>query len=404
MALDSRFLQSRYTQVGKVRMGLAPGSTDNNTKYPAKLDTFRFTSPGRHLIEAIAERYGGSPRPWRHPSRGNQFEVITRTVDIPVYVPRQNPDPWFELWGAKTTLQRRCDGVTERLRNRACLCDPEGVLPRDAPRPCKVTIRLSVMLADIPGIGVWGVESHGWNAVDEWTTYGPLVNALPPGQFWPGRMILEQRSSNAVTMRDGEEVREAREYYVPLIMFDRVTVQALASGAAALQALASGQAVQELGRAETAAIGSGPDRAALLAEISEATDRDAMMRIRDRINQAGLGDDQEVTGAWRTRAAQLVNGGPQRQVEAAPEQATSEQAEDTPGGEASTPAPASDDSEAARAQRFEKIMNLASGCGWKTSDVHTVIKRLAVVERSQDATSAQLDDIIADIEAGRVTP
>jgi hypothetical protein len=293
-----------------IRAGLAPGANGKN--HPTKLDVFRFTSPARHLIEAIAAEHGGEVRSWIHPGSGSkQWEVITETKDIPVYVPKQVPDPWFELWGDKETLLRRCDGATEQQRGRTCLCDPTGVMERDDPnRACKITIRASILLAgDAVGVGSWGIVSHGWNAVDEWTGHKDLVVALPPGRFWPARLVLEHRTSNAIKMVRGEEKMVPRDYYVPMILFDKVTTEAMAAGAEALQALISGESVSGLSsleRREAITVGADPRVTVLLAAIGEATTPEEMTAIRQTAIDRGLGGDPTVTSAWNTRAYEMA--------------------------------------------------------------------------------------------------
>ena len=120
-------LSRRIPEAGRIRLGIKSG------KAMRALDTFRFTSPSRELIEQLAAAYGGEPRPWNDPkaSPPNQFEVITTATSVEVYLPREAITCWYEMW-AGGGVQRRCDGelvqvpVTTRdgweMSNQPCLC------------------------------------------------------------------------------------------------------------------------------------------------------------------------------------------------------------------------------------------------------------------------------------------
>ncbi len=157
-------IQRRYRELGRIRLG------QKGDRFPTKLETFRLTSPAREYIDAAAAVFGGEVHAWRSP-RGDEWEVVTEAKELPVIVPAQNIEnaQWWELWGlpegaergkAAVTCLRRCDGHTEMLSGRPCLCDPDN-------RECKPTTHLQVHLRDLPDLGVWRVVSHGINAAAE---------------------------------------------------------------------------------------------------------------------------------------------------------------------------------------------------------------------------------------------
>src|SRR5690606_4266568 len=104
---------------------------------------------------------------------------------LPISIPpMEEPySQWYELWSG-AGCQRRCDGRTamvatdkQGMRERSCVCDPDA-------RECKLTTRASVILPDVPGIGVWTLESHGFNAAAELTgTLQLLAQAASRGVF-----------------------------------------------------------------------------------------------------------------------------------------------------------------------------------------------------------------------------
>jgi hypothetical protein len=56
---------------------------------------------------------------------------------------------------------------------------------------CKPTTRMSLMLADIPTLGTWKLESHGWNAAAELPTLAASIESAP--QPIPARLEVQVR-------------------------------------------------------------------------------------------------------------------------------------------------------------------------------------------------------------------
>ena len=153
-------LQRGVAETGRIRIGqLVPS---RNGSRPAKLDTFRLTSADRRRIDQVAELYGGTVAEWQAPA-GRQWEVVTTVAELNVVVPPHELafSQWYELWNAGGCL-RRCDGVTDTISDGPCRCDPE--LRGRAKDQCDIHTRLSVMLRDLPGLGVWRLDTQGWHA------------------------------------------------------------------------------------------------------------------------------------------------------------------------------------------------------------------------------------------------
>ena len=226
-------LQRKLREVGRIRIGQQV-PTSNGRSRPKKLDKFRLTSKDGRVIQAAAEVYGGAPAPWAAPD-GPQFEVVTDAVEIPVVVPpcEMAMTQWYELWSGGG-CQRRCDGASEVLSDGPCICDTEG-----GDRQCKITTRLSVMVPDIPGFGLWRLESHGYYAGVELAGAVDLCRrASQAGHLLPARLRLEHRQ----VKRDGK----THKFAVPVLDLD-VSVSALGElgagpGAATVGSLAEGSA------------------------------------------------------------------------------------------------------------------------------------------------------------------
>lgn len=183
-------LQRRLAEVGRIRIGQQV-KTSKGTR-PAKLDYFRLTSADRTRIEQASRLYGGDVAEWEAPA-GKQFEVITKTDTLPVVVPPSDMafTQFYESWSGGG-CQRRCDGVNESISEGPCLCDPDA-------RECKIHSRLSVMLRDLPGLGVWRIDSSGYFAGVELQGAVEVVKlAAGRGQMLPAVLRLEQRQVKRV--------------------------------------------------------------------------------------------------------------------------------------------------------------------------------------------------------------
>lgn len=215
-------IQRRLHQDGRIRIGAqVPTGTEGKTR-PKALDKFRFTSQNHRAIEAIAKAYGGEVRKWEGAPVGEQWEVLTESSEIPVVVPPESMSfsQWFEMWSGGG-CQRRCDGATETISDGPCLCDPEN-------RECKIHSRLSVMLAQYPGTGLWRLDSSGYNAAVELGGAMEIVGMLSASigkSVLPGRLRIEHR-----TVKRPDQ--PPNNFIVPVLEFD-VDMAALAAGNAA---------------------------------------------------------------------------------------------------------------------------------------------------------------------------
>jgi len=213
-------IQRRMVEVGRLRMGhqAATGSG----RRPAKLEHWRLTSRDQSRLEAAAVLYGGEVKPWEE--RAGEFELFTKTAELPILLlPGQTLSQWYELWSAGG-CQRRCDGDRDVISEGSCICDTEK-----GDRKCKPTTRLSVMLPDVPGLGCWRLESHGYYAAVELSgTAAMLEAATARGQLLPARIRIDQRTK----VEGGKTTR----YAVPVIDIDITMRQALpgAAGPAAI--------------------------------------------------------------------------------------------------------------------------------------------------------------------------
>lgn len=239
-------LQRRQTEVGRIRLGTSQDKTSKAGKAfrePVKLETFRFTTRSEALIRQVAELYGGEPALEQiHGDGARMWDVITGANAIAVIAPPNPVSQWMEHW-IGGVCQRRCDTVRDAIKDRPCQCDPD---PRR--RQCKPTTRISLMLADAPGIGVWRLESHGFYAATELPAVAELLAAI--GGYVPARLEVEERQVLREKQGGGTELRR---FLLPVLHVDVAPRQLLAIG----------------GGEQPAAIGAGEERAALPAGPAE---------------------------------------------------------------------------------------------------------------------------------------
>jgi hypothetical protein len=252
-------IQRRQTEVGRIRIGESV-DTGKKTKAgqpirrPVKLDKLRFTSPSQTLIGQVAALYGGTPARWEPQGGGAAvWEAYTDARAIPVVVPPNSVSQWYEAWNAGLCV-RRCDGQRELLKDTPCVCPAD---PADRGRDdCKPTTRINLMLADVPGIGVWRLETHGFYAATELPAVAELLASA--GGFVAARLEIEQRTAKRSKQGGGVETRH---WMVPVLHVDAAPSTLLAgpsNGGGAPAITTVGPAVA--GADERPALGQAPQR------------------------------------------------------------------------------------------------------------------------------------------------
>jgi hypothetical protein len=228
-------IQQRLVEIGRIRMG------DKGPKgEPRKLGHWRLTSASRPLLEAAARIYGGTVRAWQGAPDEGMWELLTTSDTLDVMVPPtiNAYSQFFEEWSGGT-CNLRCDGRWEQIAEKACdHGDHEGM---------KVTTRVSVILPKLPGLGVFRLETHGWNAAATLPSSLELIGAV--GRWIPAVIRLENRSSSTRDPKTNRVLK--RRFVVPVI--DLI-------GASFADLLATGQASDAY---QEPALGAGPGSLAL---------------------------------------------------------------------------------------------------------------------------------------------
>lgn len=271
-----RPLPKKLTELGRIRIGWQEPNKRGGGKHPAKLAEFRLTSNNKPLLHYAAQLYGGDVRPWEDAPNAGQFELFTQANAIDVLIPTESAvRVSYEIWSGGG-CQRRCDGclithsaVAEQVL-MACDCPEDdhqrSEMAKDG-KACARILRLNVLLPDLPGMGVWRLETKGYYATAELLGTLEMLSGVGMAHTIIEAVLrLEQR----MVKREGKTLRFA----TPVLWPKWTPRQLLAGSSAALiEAPVSSPDVPQLSAPEALASLSAElfgDRAAAPAPIDSA--------------------------------------------------------------------------------------------------------------------------------------
>lgn len=263
--------RARLPVAGRIRIGIRSG------KAMKAIDRFRFTTPDKDLIDAIAAAYGGEVKPWSDPKANpqNQYEVITTVNRIPIVLMPNSISQWYEQWTGGGRA-RRCTGAECWLPGKEepvpCLCRASGELA------CRKQTRVSVILPDFPMRGVWMLATKSKNADHEMRGMTEVLYALARVPLVRAELSVEARTQ----MQEGKR----SHFVVPVISIPE-SPMSVVNGQASLAGLSAG---------ELPSGGSLGDLPALPAPAAS---------VDDDIVDAELVDDDEI--ALRDRCHALAD-------------------------------------------------------------------------------------------------
>jgi hypothetical protein len=281
--MGSRILtmKRQAAELGRIRTGYSrPNPKPDGKPIPVRSKTFILTSHSREYIERAAELYGGKVEQWTPQGQSvAQFRVITETTELRAIIPAGDPlSQSYEFWTGGG-CSRRCDGITEQISRKPCIClaqyGPDWH-ERSPKQVCRPTSRIGVMLPDLPDLGVWRLETHSYYAADAMAGgLDTVLQATEGKSMLPVRVWIEQRK----VVRNGETKNFPVVMLVPSIPRLRHALSGPISTAAALDP-------SSLDRPELTAgtAGGQPD---YLAEARECRTADDVRQVWHRANRAG---------------------------------------------------------------------------------------------------------------------
>jgi len=307
-------LQRRLAEAGRIRIGQQVPTGKNGRSRPEKLETFRLTSADSHRIQLAARLFGGDARPWDGPA-GQQWEVVTTTDAIDVIVPPSDMSfsQHYELWSAGG-CQRRCDGRTESISDGPCVCDPDA-------RECDIHTRLSVMLRDLPGLGVWRIDTQGYYAAVELQGAVEVIQmAAGRGQMLPARLRLEQRQVKRPN-------QPTRRFAVPVLDIEVSPGQLMGPTSERREIAAATPPAAEVDG--TARLTPVPAALPAAPVASVAAQTAAVTEARPRPARKNAAQPIPATGLKPRTATQATTGRPQDEPPSSREDDAGESSEDT---------------------------------------------------------------------------
>jgi hypothetical protein len=381
--------QRRMAEQGRIRLGhKVTGTSKNGREYtrPAKLERFRFTSPSERLITEIANTYGGDARPWDNDGKA-EFEVLSEATAIPVIVVKGGFSQWHEFW-TKGGCQHRCDGEKDVAGNFCDPADPNHIAAIEKP-----TTRLSVMLSEIESLGVWRMESKGWNAAAELPSMAEL--AMHVGDLVPATLGLAERSSIIQTDKGPQTSR----YVVPFLDL-HVTKQRLVEivggpgGAPALEAAgpAAIEAPKQQGEPEAEQPAAAAPVSIPTPEQIAGADLDTLRKMVGYLRQHDLAE-HPATKAAIERLVPLEAESVQQEWGKAEAESVQPDADGAYPAETVGP-----DAE----QVWAEIVKLGGERGMKLPDLEDDVSTFFGGMSSAEASGAELAEYLKDLQ-GRVT-
>lgn len=294
-------MKKQAAELGRIRTGYSrPNSKPGGRPIPVKSQTFILTSHSREYVAAAAELYGGRVEQWTPQGQPvAQWRVITEARELRAILPAGDPlDQANEKWTAGG-CERRCDGVTEKLSGRECICLAQygdNWHERKPEEVCRPTSRVGVFLPDLPDLGVWRLETKSYYAADALAGGLDTVLQATGGRgLLPVRMWIEQRK----VVRGGKTKQFQVIVVVPSLPKLRHALSGPISTAAALDPAS-------LDRPAIAAAPAEPvDYRQLARECRDAHD---VIKVWQRARAEGHADDVELRDDLQAIAADISKG------------------------------------------------------------------------------------------------
>lgn len=397
MTLPGRILtlQRQVRELGRLRAGLTvasdkPGGRDR----PSSSKTWIATSLNRTYIEAAAEVWGGRAEEWQPlGNRPKEWRVITTRPVIDAILPPGDPlSQAYEMWTGGG-CQRRCDGEREQRSDSPCLCVAQfgtnfhevPVLGQDKkPQRCQINTRLSVFLPELPDIGIWRVETHGYWPSVHITGYVETIKALVGEQVMvPITMGIDPKTR----VKDGKT-----SHYIEIVV-------ALKERASFGQILAAPQALAIGGPADARVVEAGPARAAIEsvpaaeaephvtdwpAWFAEATSMEQMRAMWTDCGKAGA-LTPENKAAWIARGKEIRG-----------------EVADAPAEAPATPAPVADgEVEPDKDDMWASTLRLAGDRDWSTPQTREAFREY-VGKNPEDATGWEIESFRDSLKTAAV--
>lgn len=388
MTLPGRILtlQRQARELGRLRAGFTE-PTASGKQRPARSKTWILTTHQRDYLDAAAEQWGGEVLEWTPQGGGARaWRLITDADSIDAIMPPGDPlSQYNEMW-SRGGCQRRCDGETEQLSNKPCVCledfgEEFHLQPPD--KACRPHTRLNVILPDVPDVGVWRMETKGFYAANEIAAAVDLIRGATGGNAMvPVRLRIEPR----------QRVAQGKTKQYPVIVVEirgATAGQVLAGNSPAMARVLQGYGAELVAAPEQAAIESGPDGAPKLT-AEKVLDMVGACRNIAQVQQ--LWRDAKADDALTKQVAAALTA---KSAEFKPA------ADGVPAAKPVSGPPAVDAEVEPNPDETWAAIVAAAPAGWKTSDLEAKFGN-AVGKASSDANGWELAEFLRMLKNGEV--
>lgn len=352
-------LQRQARELGRLRTGYTETYTKDGQEKtrPVRSKTFILTSPQPDYLTPAAEEWGGTVERWQ--PQGNHPEawrLITQADAIDAILPPGDPlSQANEMWN-KGGAVRRCDGERDAISGQPCVCAArfgDEWFQRGPTEVCRPYSRLSVLLPQLPDLGVWRIETKSYYAAGEMAAVVDLIKAsVGPDLLVPIRLRIEPRT----------RVAGGKTTPYPVIVVET-------RGATAGQLLA--------GSVPSFAISGAPQRAALTAEAAPAPNGNGRPKTAEQyLALARVANGVEsVRALWKDAAH---DGVLTEQVKAVlSRRAADLDVADAAGEPTPPPTVVAGEVEPDRESTWMAILGTAHGHGWNTTQTSQAVRGYA---------------------------
>ena len=388
-------IQRRHATVFRIRLGHTVQSANGRSRPEKLTDQIRITAPGKRVVEAFTEVYGGEVQRW-----GDQYEAYLPTNQLRVMIlPGQSIEQWWEKWKG-SVCERRCSGVTETKSGGPCVCPAdidERLASKDA---CQPMTRVNVLCPDVKVLGSGSLVTHSMIAAETLPqAIAVAEEALRRGVMVPAVLkVVEHKSRN--------------HFIYPQLIVHGYSLEQLESGAITQalpaagqpapvgpgEAAARGDAPAELGQGEPAPTLDAPEPAAppfepvpaeaqrhapassVADQLQANAERPTRRRSQVDIPDPGLPEEDDAEGVQAGEALAAEGAGEEREER------------EEPAGDWRAEPPSS--------QQLAKIHALYGQLGIDEEEYRLVYRNRWQASSAKELTRGVVSDLIDWLEAG----
>lgn len=202
-------IQANHMPVFQVRFG------EKVNNRPAKLNgKLRITSANQGVVQAFVDSYGGTVQKWEE-----GWEAYLPRTDLPIMVlPGQSIQQHWELYKGGTCA-RRCDGETDSISGKPCMCPPDVTVRQADRNSCSAMTRLSFLCPEVAILGAGTLVTHGMIAAQTL----PQSVAVAEAALKRGEMV-------PATLRAVQKIGAGKQYVIPQIEITGTSLNELMAG------------------------------------------------------------------------------------------------------------------------------------------------------------------------------